>query len=243
MHGQDFEILLVLADTRRLKGLTRQLTIHELKLLNQLETAARFGIDPARPSDFPHVHPPAGPASPPDADPSRFTSIRKSSSSTMHYISIGSANLASRAITPGYRSHSHFRGKNRGRALACPKIRAIRFETLEYPARNSSENSDVHLHPLNPSKRLRNAKRNCPWFGRFIQNHVPMETLLRSESTVVSSARATIQKTLESRNFPGSRRQPRCFGPFQRSSSVSLQLVRVHSSGPLENGTGFMPPS
>ena len=167
VKGTDFEIILILADTHRLKGLTRQLTIHELKLLDRLERAARSAAVKLT-VGFPHVHPPVG-------EGGRTKPIYIHSKVMIiddRFISIGSANLASRAIRVDTEVNLTFEARTDAEHAHVRKFAQSVLKHWNIPPENLAD-SDVHLHLLDASQELREHEAELSWFGWFIHKYVP----------------------------------------------------------------------
>lgn len=105
MRGLDFELILILADLRELKGLTRQLSLYELRLLTELEEAAKESGTRLT-VGYPQAYSPELSRSKPIYIHSKVVIIDDS------YLSIGSANLADRALRLDTEVHLTLEAKN-----------------------------------------------------------------------------------------------------------------------------------
>src|SRR6185437_281643 len=94
MSGQDFEIVLILADFHRLHSLSVEMSLHELRLIEKLQTAARIAGVKLTVGN-PEVQPPAEFSGQP---PRPIYIHSKVIVIDDRYLSIGSANLSTRAL-------------------------------------------------------------------------------------------------------------------------------------------------
>lgn len=226
MRGKDFEIILVLADTRRLRGLTRQLTIHELKLLDQLETAARIASVKVT-IGSPHVHPPleAHGRSKPIYIHSKVIIIDDAT------ISIGSANLASRALRLDTEVTLTFEARTDAERAHVRKFAQSVLRHWNLPP-EASQNSDVHLHTLHASEMLGEREAELSWLGHFIQKHVPWKLFFDPKVPWFHPLDRRFRR-LSNSEFPWITATTALL--WVLSTMASLSLARLFMSAPIGN--------
>lgn len=168
MAGKDFEIILILTDLSSLKALTNQLSLFELKLLEKLETAARISGTKLT-VGFPHVHPSHS------RNESRSKPIYIHSKVMIiddRFISIGSANLASRALRLDTEVSLTFEARTEAERS---HIRRLSEKILKHwnLVPGYASHKDVHLHLVQASEQARCVDLRSSFFARLFRDRIP----------------------------------------------------------------------
>jgi phospholipase D1/2 len=159
--GTGFELIVVLADIRKLKSLTKRMSFYELQLLQELELAAR--TTGARLTlGSPYVFPPlpnTGESPKPVYIHSKLIVVDD------RYLSIGSANLATRALRLDTEINLTLEAKTEAERLHISRFseRALRHWSHD----------DVRLIPIHPMRESSERIRNLSPANRFLQKHIP----------------------------------------------------------------------
>jgi phospholipase D1/2 len=159
--GTDFELTVVLADIRKLKSLTKRMSFYELQLLQELELAARTTrtrLTLGSPYVFPPL-PNTGEKPKPVYIHSKLVIVDD------RYLSIGSANLATRALRLDTEINLTLEAKTEAE-----KLHITRFS--ERALRHWSHD-DVRLIPIHPMQESSERIRDLSPIDRLFQKHVP----------------------------------------------------------------------
>ncbi|MBC7692532.1 MAG: hypothetical protein H7222_12275 [Methylotenera sp.] len=157
MKGRNFEVYLILAETRDLKSLTRQMAYHEMKLLKKLEAAGRTaGVKVV--IGAPYV------LSGTSAPPRSIYVHSKILIVDQKYFSIGSANLASRA----FRLDTELNLTLEARTPVEEKyIRETAERVLRHWNLHEEPANPVHLRRFDCALELKRLGRRSPWLSRI----------------------------------------------------------------------------
>jgi phospholipase D1/2 len=159
--GTDFELVLVLADIRKLKSLTQRMSLYELQLLQELELAARktgTRLILGSPYVFPPL-PNTGEKPKPVYIHSKLIIIDD------RYLSIGSANLATRALRLDTEINLTLEART-----SHEKLHVAQFTSRVL---KHWSHDDVRLVPIHPMKQSSERIRGLSPINLFLQKHVP----------------------------------------------------------------------
>jgi hypothetical protein len=159
--GTGFELVLILADIRKLKSLTQRMSFYELQLLQELELAAR-STRTLLTLGSPYVFPPlpnTGEKPKPVYIHSKLIIIDD------QYLSIGSANLATRALRLDTEINLTLEATTEAERLHISKFTEKALKHWSH--------DDVRLIPIHPMEESSERIRNLSPFNRFLQKRVP----------------------------------------------------------------------
>lgn len=180
MRGKNFEINLILSDLKTVKSLTRHMAVHEMRMLKSLETTARL-TGTKLVMGAPQVPPPAGATREEvealaddhdEAFPLRPRPVYIHSKVIVvddHYLCIGSANLAERALRIDTELNLTLVGRDEGeRAM----IRRFGDEVLSHWNVENRPDREMYLRRFNPARELEEFKEKHP-----IVSRIPMKQI------------------------------------------------------------------
>jgi hypothetical protein len=172
--GQDFEIVLVLADIRKLKFLTRQMSVYELRLLHKLQAAARFTGGKLT-LGCPYVFPSSiDLAYDPTTRPKPIYIHSKVIIVDDHYLSIGSANLATRALRLDTEINLTLEAENKEEKRHIRDFSETLLSHWNIGAHKcNGEHDNVRLVPIEPARELNRHFYHLSPLNRWIQKRIP----------------------------------------------------------------------
>jgi phospholipase D1/2 len=171
MRGKDFEITIILADLYRLKSLSAHMSIYELKLLEKLDIAAKNAGVRLRIGN-PCVHPSllgenAGKEPRPVYIHSKVMVVDD------RFISIGSANLATRALRLDTEMNLTFEAKTDSERSHVRRFAESVLRHWGLSDAPSNVESSVRFHSIVATEQIRRRLEEMTWIQRTTQKWVP----------------------------------------------------------------------